>query len=58
MIDDSNDNNIANNITDNWHEEFQLSKNHENNLLNPNGWLNDQHLATGMQILYVQNYNC
>jgi len=33
-----------------WHEEFQLTKKDENILLNPNGWLNDQHLGTTMQI--------
>jgi hypothetical protein len=54
MIDDSYDNNIDNNVIDYWHEKFQLTKNDENILLNPNGWLNDQHLATTMQILYVQ----
>jgi hypothetical protein len=27
-----------------WHEEFQLTKEDENILLNPNGWLSDQHL--------------
>jgi hypothetical protein len=54
MIDDSYDNNIDNNIINYWHEKFQLTKNDENILFNPNGWLNDQHLATAMQILYVQ----
>jgi hypothetical protein len=54
MIDDSRDNNIDNNIIDYWHEEFQLLKNDENIFLNPNRWLNDQHLTTTMQILYVQ----
>jgi hypothetical protein len=54
MIDDSGDNNIDNDIIDYWHEEFQLLKNDKNFFFNPNGWLNDQHLATTMQILYVQ----
>jgi hypothetical protein len=54
MIDDSGDNNIDNNIIDYWHEEFQLLKNDENIFFNLNGWLNDQHLSTTMQILYVQ----
>jgi hypothetical protein len=54
MIGDSNDDNIDNNIINYWHEGFQLTKNGENILLNPNGCLNDQHLATTMQILYVQ----
>jgi hypothetical protein len=35
-----------------WHEEFQLTKKDENRLLNPNGWLNDQHLGIVMQILH------
>lgn len=37
MINDSNDKNIDNNIIDYQHEEFQLIKNNENILLNPNG---------------------
>ncbi len=54
MIDDSNDDNIENNVINYWHQEFQLIKNDEKNLLDPNGWLSDQHLSTTMQILYVQ----
>jgi hypothetical protein len=48
MIDDSNDNNIDKNIIDYWHEEFQLTKNDEKKILNPNGWLNNQHLTITM----------
>jgi hypothetical protein len=48
MIDDSNDNNIDKNIIDYWHEEFQLTKNDEIFFINPNGWLNNQHLAITM----------
>jgi hypothetical protein len=40
---------------DYWHEELQLIKENENILLDPNKWLNDQHLGTTMQILYVEN---
>jgi len=54
MINDSDDDNIDNNIINYWHEEFQLIKIDENNIFNPNGWLNDQHLVVAMQILYVQ----
>ncbi len=54
MISDSNDDNINNNVINYQHEEFQLTKNDENILLNPNGWLNDLHLVDVMQILYVQ----
>jgi parallel beta-helix repeat protein len=54
MIDDSDDNNIDNNIINYWHEGFQLTKNEKNILFDPNGWLNDQHLTIVMQILYVQ----
>ncbi len=54
MIGDSNDDNIDNNIINYQHEEFQLTKNDENIFLNPNEWLNDQHLIAAMQILYVQ----
>jgi hypothetical protein len=54
MINDLDDDNIDTNIINYWHEEFQLTKNDENILLNPNGWLNDQHLVVAMQILYVQ----
>jgi GTPase SAR1 family protein len=54
MIGDLDDDNINNNIINNWHEEFQLTNNDENILLNPNGWLNDQHFTVIIQILYVQ----
>jgi hypothetical protein len=54
MISDSNDDNINNNVINYWHEEFQLTKNDDNILFNPNGWLNDLHLIVVMQILYVQ----
>jgi hypothetical protein len=49
MISDSND------IINYWHQESQLTKNDENILLNPNGWLNDQHLTYEMEILEVKN---
>ncbi len=32
-------------------KKFKLTKEDENMLLNPNGWLNDQHLGKAMQIL-------
>jgi hypothetical protein len=54
LINDSNDDNIDNNVIDYRHQEFQLTKNDENILFDPNGWLNNQHLSTTMQILYVQ----
>jgi hypothetical protein len=54
MIYDSIDTNIDNNIIDYCHEEFQLIKNDENILFNPNERLNNQHLAIAMQVLYVQ----
>jgi hypothetical protein len=54
MINDLDNNNIDNNVINYWHEEFQLSKNDENIILDPNGWLNNQHLTTTMQIFYVQ----
>jgi hypothetical protein len=38
-----------------WHETFQLTKKDENTFLNQNGWLNNQHLGTTMQILYEKN---
>jgi hypothetical protein len=53
MFNDSNDDNLENNIINYWREEFQLTKNDEKIFFNPNGWLNDQHLAITMQILYV-----
>jgi hypothetical protein len=39
---------------DYWHKELQLIKENWNILLHPNKWLNDQHLGTTMQILYVE----
>jgi hypothetical protein len=41
-----------------WHEEFQLTKENENTLFNPNGWLINQHLGTSMQILYKNKLEC
>jgi len=35
-----------------WHEEFQLTKEDENILLNPNGLLSNQHLGIVMEILH------
>jgi hypothetical protein len=57
LINDSNDDNVENNVINYWHQEFQLTKNDENILLNPNGWLSDQHLSTAMQICMFRNYN-
>jgi glucuronate isomerase len=54
IINDSIDNNIDNNIINYYHEEFQLTKNDENIIFNPNEWLNNQHLTITMQVLYVQ----
>jgi hypothetical protein len=53
MINDLNDENLDNNIINYWREEFQLIKNDENINFDQNGWLNDQHLAITMKILYV-----
>jgi len=39
---------------DYWHKDLQLTINDGNVLLNPYRWLNDQHMATTMQMLYVQ----
>jgi hypothetical protein len=39
---------------DYWNEDHQLTKLGENILLDPNGWLNDQHLGSVIQILYVE----
>jgi len=36
-------------------KKLQLTKNDENILLDLNEWLNDQHLAIVMQMLYIQN---
>jgi hypothetical protein len=55
MIKENSDNNIINDdVMDYWHEDFQLTINDGNILLNSYGWLNDQHMATTMQMLYVQ----
>ncbi len=48
-----NDFNEYDNI-DYWIEDLQLTKVDENILLEPNIWLNDQHLRSVMQILYVE----
>jgi hypothetical protein len=53
MINDSIDTNIDNGVIDYCHEKFQLTKNDENILFNPNELLN-QHLAITMEISYVQ----
>jgi len=45
---------LDNDIIDYWHKKFQLTINDENILLNPLRWLNDQHMATMMQMLYVK----
>ncbi len=45
-------NNDLNDVIHYRHEEFQLTKEDENIFFNPNGWLNDQHLGTTMQILH------
>jgi hypothetical protein len=50
--DDSNDDN-NNNIIHYWHEDFQLTKEDENILLDPNGWFSDQHRRMAMKILYI-----
>jgi hypothetical protein len=52
MINDSIDTNIDNGVIDYCHEKFQLTKNDENIIFNPNEWLNDQNLAITMQISY------
>jgi hypothetical protein len=54
LIDDLDDDNIDNSVIDYWYQEFQLTKNNEKILFNPNGWLSDQNLSSTMQILYVQ----
>jgi hypothetical protein len=48
-----NDFNGHDNI-DYWIEDLQLTKVNENILFDMNGWLNDQHLESVMQILYVE----
>jgi hypothetical protein len=42
---------------DYWIEDLQSIKVDESILLDSNGWLSDQYLASAMQILYVENYN-
>jgi hypothetical protein len=55
MIEENLDNDIINDdVIDYWHEDFQLSVNDDNFLLNPCKWLNDQHMAATMQMLYVK----
>jgi len=55
MIKEDLDNNIIDNdIVDYWHKNFQLTINDENIFLNPLRWLNDQHMAATMQMLYVK----
>jgi len=51
--DSKNDSNGYDKI-DYWIEDLQLTKVDENILLDPNIWLNDQHLESAMQILYVE----
>ncbi len=51
--DSKNDANKYDNI-DYWIEDLQLTKVDENILLESNRWLNDQHLGSAMQILYVE----
>jgi hypothetical protein len=51
---DSNNNIINDDVIDYWHKDFQLTINDENVFLNPYKWLNDQHMAITMQMLYVQ----
>jgi hypothetical protein len=55
MIEENLDNDIINDdVINYWHKDFQLSINDENILLNPCEWLNDQHMAAAMQMLYVK----
>jgi hypothetical protein len=50
----SNNDIIADVVINYWHEELQLTKNDKNILLNPIGWLNNQHLVVAMHILHIQ----
>lgn len=45
---------INNDIIDYLHKNLQLTIHDEIILLNPSGWLNDQHKVTMMQMLYVR----
>jgi hypothetical protein len=55
MIKENSNNNIINDdVIDYWHKDLQLTINGENVFLNPCKWLNDQHIAIAMQMLYVQ----
>jgi hypothetical protein len=54
IIDKDLDDIINNDIIDYLHENLQLTIHEENIFLNPLGWLNDQHMVTIMQMLYVQ----
>jgi hypothetical protein len=51
---DSKNNSNEYDSIDYWIENLQLTKIDDNILLDPNGWLNDQHLGSAMQILYVE----
>jgi hypothetical protein len=54
MIEENLDNDIINDdVINYWHKDLQLLINDEN-VLNPCKWLNDQHMAIAMQMLYVQ----
>jgi hypothetical protein len=55
MIEENLNNDIINDdVINYWHEDFQLSVNDENILLNPCKWLNNQHMVAMMQMLYVK----
>jgi hypothetical protein len=57
MIEENSNNNIINDdVMDYWHEDLQLTINDGNVLLNPYGWLNDQHMATTCYMF--KNYKC
>ncbi len=54
MIEENLNNDIINDdVINYWHKDLQLLINDEN-VLNPCKWLNDQHVAITMQMLYVQ----
>jgi hypothetical protein len=52
MIGENLNNDIINDINY-WHKDLQLLVNDENVLI-PCEWLNDQHMAIAMQMIYVQ----
>jgi len=52
MIEENLNNDIINDINY-WHKDLQLLVNDENVLI-PCEWLNDQHMAIAMQMIYVQ----